>query len=60
MAATYKLTIDWDDDGVYEAGEEVTGDLLTWLFGRQFSNRMARTAQVGRIVLTNPANLVLP
>lgn len=62
MAATYRLTIDWDDDGVYEAGEEVTGDLLTWSFGRQFSNRMARTAQVGRatFLMHNPISTYTP
>lgn len=62
MAATYKLTIDWDDDGVYEGSEEVTADLLTWTVGRGFSNRLARAAQVGRatFLMNNPVSTYTP
>lgn len=49
VTATYTLEVDWDGDGVFEVGEDVTADLISVDIDRGLTDPLRRVAKVGRL-----------
>ena len=63
VQATYKLSVDWDNDGSFAtAGDDITADMIRASIRRGYSRPLARVPKVGRatFVLRNAAQTYSP